>query len=156
MIRSADPPRSIPALACAAIFACAAAAAAGESVEVSADRMRIDARSGRASFEGNVRLALGDLVVECDSVEAGYDRAGALVSFEATGGVVVRKGAARATARSARLEARGRRLVLEGGPVLVQGEQRLEGERILVHLDTGRLEVERARGLFKLNIGEAE
>jgi lipopolysaccharide export system protein LptA len=62
-------------------------------------------------------------------------------------------GEAHATAAIGRLDARQGLLVLEGSPVLVRGPHRLEGRRITVHIDSGELDVERARGTFQLELG---
>jgi lipopolysaccharide export system protein LptA len=125
----------------------------GARVEVEADRLRIDHRRHSARFEGNVRARYQGLVLTCKSMEVSYDEEGAVVALRASGQVVVKRGAARATAARARLDARQGLLVLEGGPVLVQGGHRLEGARIAVHLADGRLEVEQARGSFRVDLG---
>jgi lipopolysaccharide transport protein LptA len=125
----------------------------GPKVEVEADRLRIDHRQRRASFEGNVRARYRGLVLTCQQMEVSYDEGGAVVALRASGKVVVTRGEARATAARGRLDARQGLLVLEGGPVLVQGGHRLEGARIVVHLAGGQLEVERARGSFQIDLG---
>lgn len=125
----------------------------GRSVQVEADRLQIDHRQRSASFEGHVRARYGELVLGCDEMHVSYDDRGAVVALRATGSVTVRRGDARATATSGRLDARQGLLVLEGTPVLVRGPHRLEGERIAVHLASGRIEVERARGVFQLDLG---
>ncbi|HUT79391.1 MAG TPA: LptA/OstA family protein, partial [Polyangia bacterium] len=69
--------------------------------------------------------------------------------------VQVQRGQARATAATARLDAKAGQLVLEGEPVLLQGRNRLEGRRITVGLHTGRIEVIAARGRFEVDLGGA-
>lgn len=128
----------------------------GRSVQVEADRLQIDHRQRSATFEGNVRARYGELALGCDSMQVSYDDQGAVVALRATGGVTVRKGDARATANLGRLDARQGLLVLEGSPVLVRGPHRLEGARIAVHLASGRIEVERARGVFQLDLGSEQ
>jgi lipopolysaccharide export system protein LptA len=144
-------------VAAAALVAALAPAATGgdqvRSVQVEADRLQIDHQRRSATFEGNVRARYGELALQCDSMQVSYDDRGAVVALRATGGVTVRRGDARATANSGRLDARQGLLVLEGSPVLVRGPHRLEGERIAVHLASGRIEVERARGVFQLDLG---
>jgi lipopolysaccharide export system protein LptA len=130
-----------------------AGAGEGAKVEVQADRLRIDHRQLSARFEGNVRARYQDLALSCEQMEVSYDEGGAVVALRASGRVVVKRGAARATAARGRLDARQGLLVLEGGPVLVQGGHRLEGARIVVHLADGRLEVEQAKGSFQIDLG---
>jgi lipopolysaccharide export system protein LptA len=122
------------------------------TVEIESDRLQIDHRDRTAVFEGSVRARYGELVLTCDSMRVSYDEQGAVVALRATGDVAVRQGDARATAGSGRLDARQGLLVLEGSAVLVRGPHRLEGRRISVHLASGRLEVERARGVFRLDL----
>jgi lipopolysaccharide transport protein LptA len=122
------------------------------TVEVEADRLRIDHHQRSAVFEGHVRARYGDLTLSCDAMSVSYDDEGAIVALRASGRVVVVRPGARATAATGRLDARQGLLVLEGGPVLVRGPHRLEGQRIAVHLSSGRLEVEKARGTFKLDL----
>jgi len=122
-------------------------------VQVESDRLRIDHRARTAAFSGNVRARYGELDLSCDSMDVAYGEDGAVVSLRANGGVTVRRGEATATARTARLDARLGLLVLEGGPVLTQGQHRLEGARITVALATGEVDVERARGIFQMGPG---
>jgi lipopolysaccharide transport protein LptA len=122
------------------------------TVEIESDRLQIDHRDRSAVFEGNVRARYGELLLSCDSMRVSYDEQGTVVALRAKGSVAVRRGDARATAASGRLDARQGLLVLEGSAVLVQGPHRLEGQRISVHLTSGKLEVERARGVFQLDL----
>ncbi len=132
-----------------------AAPGAGKTgaIEVESDSLHIDHTAGRALFEGNVRAVHGDLSLTCDRLEVTYDREGGVSSLMATGGVQVQRGQARATAATARLDARAGLLVLEGRPVLTQGRSRLEGRRITVGLSSGRIEVTGARGRFEVDLG---
>lgn len=133
-----------------AVLLIAGAVSAQRTVEVEADRLQIDHRRGTARFDGNVRATYGKLQLSCATMEVGYDDAGNVTALKATGDVVVLRGAARATAAVARLDARQGLLVLEGRPVVVQGANRLEGQRITVRLADGRLDVVGARGKFQL------
>jgi lipopolysaccharide transport protein LptA len=129
-------------------------AGAGEprSVEIEADRLQIDHRDRSARFDGHVTARYRELTLSCDSMRVSYDEHGSVIALRATGNVTVRKGDARATAAAGRLDARQGLLVLEGSAVLVRGPHRLEGARISVHLASGRLDVERARGVFQLDL----
>ncbi|MBW2277973.1 MAG: LptA/OstA family protein [Deltaproteobacteria bacterium] len=122
------------------------------SVEIEADRLQIDHRDRSAKFEGNVVARYGELTLRCESMRVSYDDRGSVVALRATGSVTVSKGDTRATAATGRLDARQGLLVLEGSAVLVRGPHRLEGKRISVHLTSGRLDVERARGVFQLDL----
>lgn len=144
--------RGITALAIV-LFAATAWSAPRDRVEVEADRLRIDHRARAASFEGSVSASYRDLTLTCELMRVTYDEAGDVSSLKASGDVNVTRGDARATAATARLDVRLGILVLEGKPVLVRQGSRLEGARITVSLATGEVEVERARGVFKLGVG---
>jgi lipopolysaccharide transport protein LptA len=121
--------------------------------EVRADRLEIDHNKKHARFEGNVRATYGDLVVTCVRMALTYNAKGEVVTLKAEEKVVVTRGSAKATAKFATLDAKLGVLVLEGNPVLLRGENRLEGMRITIHLKNNRIDVFEARGTFKLGTG---
>ncbi|MCP4674453.1 MAG: hypothetical protein GY854_02835 [Deltaproteobacteria bacterium] len=120
------------------------------TAEVQSDRLEVDHNLKKAHFEGNVKAAWGNLKLRCDKMEISYNDRGEVVSLRAVGSVAVARDDSRATAGSARLDARQNILILEGNPVLVQGPHRLKGSRVVVHLSSGRLEVTEATGTFHL------
>jgi lipopolysaccharide export system protein LptA len=128
-------------------------AEAATTAQVQADRLRVDHGRREARFEGHVRAVYGDLELSCDLMEVSYDERGGVTALRASGHVSVRRGAARATGERAQLDAGRNVLVLEGGPVLTEGPNRLEGSRITVDLASGKLEVTEARGVFRLPPG---
>ena len=127
-----------------------------DKVEVEADSLEIDHRTRTASFEGSVSASYRDLTLTCDRMSVTYDESGDVSTLKATGKVRVTRGDARATARTARLDARLGILVLEGSPVLFRQGSKLEGARITVSLATGKVEVARARGVFNLKAGSSD
>lgn len=143
---------SAAAIALLVALPCAVAGDGRRSVEIESDRLQIDHRDRSALFEGHVQARYGELLLTCDSMRVSYDEQGAVIALRAIGSVTVRRGDARATASSGRLDARQGLLVLEGSAVLIRGPHRLEGRRISVHLVSGKLEVERARGVFRLDL----
>lgn len=126
---------------------------ADNSVEVESDRLEIDHKARSARFEGNVLARYGDITLRCDRMTATYSDTNAVTSLLASGHVSVLQGDTSATSGSARLDARLGLLVLEGKPVVIRGANRLEGKRISIHLQSGRLEVTRAKGVFTLGVG---
>ena len=125
---------------------------ANDSVEVESDRLEIDHKARSARFEGNVLAKYGEITLRCDRMTVTYSDGG-VASLLASGHVRVLRGDTSATAGKARLDARLGLLVLEGKPVVIRGSNRLEGKRISIHLQSGRLEVTRAKGVFKLGVG---
>jgi hypothetical protein len=49
-----------------------------------------------------------------------------------------------------------KKLVLEGKPLLLKGQNRLEGARIEIHLDSSNVDVFDARGRFAFGEGVAD
>jgi lipopolysaccharide export system protein LptA len=145
------------ALLAAAIGLCGSAGAqkSKESVQVESERLTIDQARRTARFTGAVVARYGDLTLTCDEMTATYDERGAIASLEAKGRIGVRRGDASAEAGSARLDVKRKVLVLEGGPTVTRGPQRLSGKRIEVRLDTGAVEVLEARGTFALPLEAA-
>ena len=121
--------------------------------EVRAEKLEVDHNKKQARFERNVRATYGDLVVNCDRMELTYNTKGEVVTLKAEGKVVVARDGATATATLATLDAKQGVLVLKGKPVLVRGENRLEGTRITIHLKSNRIDVFEARGTFQFGTG---
>jgi lipopolysaccharide transport protein LptA len=148
---------SIALVLCFCISAFAEEKGFGKGIaEVLSQKLEVDHNKRLARFEGNVRAAYGDLSVHCDLMELTYNGKGEVVTLKAEGKVTVARGGARAKAKSARLDAKLGVLVLSGDPVLVQGENRLEGVRITIHLKGNRIDVSEARGTFKLGTETAK
>jgi lipopolysaccharide export system protein LptA len=148
-------PISLAALVAVIGWGSAAAQKASDRVEVEAERLTIDQGRRTARFEGKVVARYGELTLTCDEMTATYDERGAIASLEARGRVGVRRGDASAEARSARLDAARKTLVLEGAPVVTRGPHHLSGKRVEVRLDTGAVEVLEARGTFAIPLGAA-
>jgi len=123
------------------------------AVEVEADKLQINHKLKTASFSGHVHVSYGAIRLSCDEMIATYDDFGKVISLRANGAVRVKRGDAVATAAVAVLDARLNLLVLLGNPVLVQGQNRLEGKRITVHIESGKVNVEQAKGKFTLGGG---
>jgi lipopolysaccharide export system protein LptA len=121
-----------------------------ETAEIKADTLSVDHEKRTAHFEGNVRGTIGVLSVRCARLDITYNDVGEVVSLVAVGGVAVSHRTSTAVCRTARLDAEKGVLVLEGSPVLTRGPHRLEGRRITLHLKSGRLQVDDARGKFSL------
>ena len=124
-----------------------------ETAEVKADQLFVDHEKKSAHFEGHVRATVGVLKVSCDRLDLTYDASGEIVALVASGGVTVTHTSSTAVAGTARLDAKKGILILEGNPSLTRGPHRLQGSRIAFHLETGRLEVDDAKGTFSLKKG---
>ena len=137
------------------VFMCVFAAQRADSealadsrAEVQSDRLIVDHGNRTARFVGQVRATYQGLTMTCDELVVTYGSEGHVESLQARGRVSVKKDGAVAEAQSARLDARGQRLLLEGEPRLRRGANTLLGSRITIHLRQGRIDVEEARGTF--------
>lgn len=115
-------------------------------IDVQADRLELDQKTGKVRFEGNVRATQGQLHMRCNRLVAKYQKDGGLGDLHATGGVKVTQGALSATARSARYFHADKRLELTGDPIVRRGPDELKGAKIVYWPEQERLVVEQARG----------
>lgn len=118
--------------------------------DIRADRLEVEHEKRIARFRGNVKAVYGDLTISCGLMIVRYDTEGEIVSLVASERVVVARDEIKAKASSARLRPKESLLILEGNPVLFKGPNRLEGSRIMVHLNSQKMEIEEARGTFLL------
>ena len=115
-------------------------------LDVQADRLEYDQKTGRVRFEGNVRATQGDLTLRCARLTARYGKDGALGDLQATGGVQVVQGELSAKARKVAYFKTDQRLVMTGDPVVKRGTDELRGATITYWPEQQKLVVEQARG----------
>jgi lipopolysaccharide export system protein LptA len=115
-------------------------------LDVRADRLEYDQKSGRVQFEGNVQATQGDLRLTCGRLAARYRADGTLGDLKATGGVQVVQGELTAKARTATYFQADQRLELTGDPVVTRGSDQLRGAKITYWAKEQRLLVSQARG----------
>lgn len=115
-------------------------------LDVQAERLELDQKTGQVRFEGDVRATQGDLRLRCGRLTARYLEDGSLGDLHATGGVSVTQGPLSATAQRARYFHADKRLELTGAPVVRRGTDELRGAKILYWPEQERLVVEQARG----------
>ncbi len=116
---------------------------AGGPTVITADRLVVDDRAQRAHFSGHVVLVRGAFRLECPTLVARYaERKGrlAFVRAEAEGGVRFADPRAHGRSDRAIYEADRERVVLVGHAVVEREGGRIEGERIVHSLATGRTE----------------
>lgn len=115
-------------------------------LDVQADRLEYDQKTGTVRFEGNVRATQGELTLRCARLTARYGKDGALGDLEATGGVRVVQGELSAKARKVSYFKTDQRLVMTGDPVVKRRADELRGATITYWPEQQRLVVEQARG----------
>jgi len=123
----------------------------GAPVRITSDKLAVFNKENRAVFTGHVVAKQGDLIIRCNELHTKYKGGGGLASLRATGNVRVQKGDRRGTGDVLVYDHEKRVLELTGAPKLWEKDSRLEGERVVFHLDEDRVDVERARGDLKMD-----
>jgi len=113
-------------------------------VEVSAESLTVDNRSGRAVFAGGVVISQGEMRLSAPTVEVEYENAerSRIKALHATGGVILVSGEDAAEAKEATYTVEAGIVVLTGDVVLTQGPSTMTGQSLTVNLNdgTGRME----------------
>lgn len=118
-----------------------------EPIVVEADRMEFDYEQNRLVYKGAVHVVQGDLELTSRSLHVTFARTGELERAQlekvvALGDVVITQGERRASGHRAVFNQINRQIVLIGDPVLRDGPNEVQGDRLTVYLDEGRSVVE--------------
>ncbi|MEO9683476.1 MAG: lipopolysaccharide transport periplasmic protein LptA [Tateyamaria sp.] len=107
-------------------------------IEVSADELNVDQKTGAATFTGNVVIGQGAMRLSAARVLVIYreDEAG-IQSLEATGGVTLASGDDAAEAQRADYDIDSGVIVMTGDVLMAQGRSALSADRMSVNLDDG-------------------
>lgn len=119
----------------------------GQPVEVSADSLSVDQRTGEAVFDGNVLVVQGDVRMSAGRILVVYseDKEGNSSGIDrlvADGGVTFVTAKDAAEAREAVYSVGDGVVTLSGEVLLTQGQNAISGERLVIDLSsgTGRME----------------
>lgn len=109
-------------------------------VNFDAGRIELQDRADRVVLTGAVRVEQAGLVLNAARMTVAYrDSGGVEVDrIDASGNVVIKKGADTATGNVAIYDLNRRLITLVGNVTLTQGTNRLSGGRVIVDLATGR------------------
>ncbi|HEX8624322.1 MAG TPA: LptA/OstA family protein [Allosphingosinicella sp.] len=112
----------------------------GAPVDVAADRIEVQDRADRAIFSGNVVVRQGQLTLTAPRLTVAYSGGGGvqLRRIDATGGVTVRSPSETASGNVGIYDTQARIITLIGDVSLVQKDARVNGGRLVIHLDSGR------------------
>lgn len=110
-----------------------------QPVSFEADRIELQDRQNRVVLSGGVEIRQGDMQLTAERTTIAYDDSGALTiqRVDATGGVVVSRGAERASGAAGVYDFTRKVIVLTGGVALQRGNDRLNGGRLVIDLNTG-------------------
>jgi lipopolysaccharide export system protein LptA len=118
---------------------------ANAPVDVAADRIEIQDRADRAIFSGNVRVNQAGLSLSAARLTVAYAKGGSNVSIErldATGGVTVTSASETASGDVAIYDLPRRLITMVGGVTLRQGQNHVNGGRLVIDLNSGRAVVD--------------
>ena len=108
-------------------------------VEITAQQLSVDQKSGKATFSGKVLVGQGAMRLSADSVTVTYAAGGQqrISALLAEGNVTMVSGPDAAEARAATYDVESGDVVLTGNVLLTQGGNVLAGEKVTVDLATG-------------------
>lgn len=110
-----------------------------QPVEVTADSLQVDQKTGLAVFSGNVLIGQGAMRLSADRVTVTYAPGAAdrISALKAEGNVTLASGQDAAEAKAADYNVETGNVVLTGDVLLTQGANVLAGETVTVNLATG-------------------
>ncbi|QLH14318.1 lipopolysaccharide transport periplasmic protein LptA [Paracoccus pantotrophus] len=113
-----------------------------EPVEVTADSLTVDQKSGQATFSGNVLIGQGAMRLAADSVTVTYAQGDQrrISALHAQGNVTLASGEDAAEAQAADYDVETGTIVLTGDVLLSQGGNLLAGDKVTVNLESGTAE----------------
>ena len=109
-------------------------------VDVEADRIEVQDRADRAIFSGNVIARQGNMTMSAARLTVAYtDTRGVDVQrLEASGGVTLRTPSETARSSFALYDVNRRIVTMTGGVQLTQGQNRVQGGRLVLDLNSHR------------------
>jgi len=116
------------------------------ALDIGADTLFVDGSARVATFTGHVIARRDGWVLECTSLEATYDENNELERATLTGPLSLSGEDLYAEAASATYEKHDELLVLEGNPLLKQGQSTLRAKRVTVQLETKKVEMTGVKG----------
>ena len=119
---------------------------AGESLDITADKLDVDVNGGTALLEGNVRAVLGELTVTCPKVEMKYDEAPRVKWARGSGGVRASMKGIVAKASVVVVNVASRRVQLQGGVRLTRGKGWVEADKASIDLKTRKVTLHGVKG----------
>lgn len=109
-------------------------------VDVTADRIEVQDRADRAIFAGNVHVRQAELTLDTSRLTVAYSSGGGIQikRLDASGGVTVRSPSETARGEFGIYDLDRKLITLVGNVVLSRGGSQINGQRLVIDLDTGR------------------
>jgi lipopolysaccharide export system protein LptA len=109
-------------------------------VDVTADRLEVQDRADRAIFAGNVKVRQDELTLNTARLTIAYTSSGGvqIKRLDASGGVTVQSPSETATGSVGIYDLDRKLITLVGNVVLQRSGSQINGQRLVIDLDTGR------------------
>ena len=109
-------------------------------VDVTADRIEVQDRADRAIFAGNVHVRQARLTLDTERLTVAYSSAGGIQirRLDASGGVTVRSPSETARGNFGIYDLDRKLITLVGDVVLSRGGSQINGQRLVIDLESGR------------------
>jgi lipopolysaccharide export system protein LptA len=109
-------------------------------VDVTADRIEVQDRADRAIFAGNVHVRQAQLTLNTARLTVAYSSGGGIQikRLDASGGVTVQSPSETARGEFGIYDLDRKLITLVGNVVLSRGGSQINGQRLVIDLDTGR------------------
>lgn len=121
-------------------------AAASDMIEVEADKLDVYRTKGEAFFQGNVKARRTDMRLRSKTMRLFYDNTTRKVKqLTATGDVFIDWQDKQATCQQAVYQFLEKRMILTGDVVIVRGEERITGQRVVMDMASDHQVVEGGR-----------
>ncbi|WP_374633714.1 lipopolysaccharide transport periplasmic protein LptA [Paracoccus sp. (in: a-proteobacteria)] len=110
-----------------------------QPVEVTAQQLSVDQKTGKATFSGKVVIVQGQMRLAADRVTVSYAQGdqSRISALRAEGNVTMVSGEDAAEARAADYDVESGNVILTGDVLLTQSGNVLAGEKVTVDLETG-------------------
>ena len=108
------------------------------AIEVTAESLRVDQATGRATFDGDVLISQGDMRLGANTVDVVYsEETGEITELLATGNVLLTTPTDAAEAQTARYNVVSGQLTLTGDVLLTQGPSAISAESMDINVNDG-------------------
>jgi lipopolysaccharide transport protein LptA len=126
-------------------------------VDIQSDRLTIHQKQQRAVFEGSVKTVQGELKINCEKLTVTYAgekdksaKAGEITQMVFTGSVSITQKNRSGHCEKAVYDRVAGRIVCTGDPWVLEGENRIRGERIVYLLEEDQVRVTRPQAVIRL------
>jgi lipopolysaccharide export system protein LptA len=126
-------------------------------VDIKSDRLTIHQKEQRAVFEGNVKTVQGELKINCEKLTVTYAgekdksaKAGGIKQMVFTGSVSITQKNRSGHCEKAVYDRVAGRIVCTGKPWVVEGENRIRGDKIVYLLEEDQVRVTRPQAVIRL------